>query len=254
MVSDVQVREGFVAMLQSVDIPGAPLEAIHRRMHGPSSIHNDRRPLVIAAAAVLVIAVSLPIASPGLVQTLQEKIAAILHWTPPTERPPASVYQAMKPQTVSLNEAQARVRFTIVAPQGLPPDATGPTIRAAPTGVYSRATHTWSIGPTIVRFVYKRTDGRSFSVSAAAASSQTTAPSKYMFEDRGVDKAGNPILVRHERFVWRNGDQLTTAIADDGISAAEIAAIRSAMHGTPVPGVWPPQHGTGQGMIRVPPP
>lgn len=255
MVSDAQIREGFAAMLQSIDTPGAPLEQIHRRMRGPSSIHHDRRPFAIAAAAaVLILALSLPIASPGVVQTLEAKISAILHWTPPTERPPASVYQAMKPQTVSLKEAQARVHFTIVSPAGVPSDATGPTISAAPTGVYSRTTHTWSVGPTILRFVYKRSDGRSFGVSAAAASSQTTPPSKYVFEDRGVDKAGNPILVRHERFAWRNGDQIMAAVVGDGISSAEIASIRSAMHGTPVPGVWPPQHGADRVILRVPPP
>jgi hypothetical protein len=34
-----------------------------------------------------------------------------------------------------------------------------------------------------------------------------------------------------------------TANAGDGISSREVVAIRDAMHGTPIPGVWPPlQH------------
>lgn len=253
MATDTQLRNGLSAMLLSVEPPSVPLEQIRERVHAPSVLQADRRPLSIAAsaAAVLVVAASLPIASPGVVQTLEAKIAAILHWSPPTERPPAAVWQAMRPQTVSLNEAQARVHFTIVPPAGVPSDATGPTISVAPTGVYSRTTHTWSVGPAIVTFTYKRSDGRSFLISAARTSSQASPPSKYTFEDRGVDKNGNPILVRHERFVWRNGDQQMTAIADDGILPAEIASIRSAMHGSAVLGVWPPKHGADRTMVRL---
>lgn len=255
MAADTQLRDGFTVMLRSVDAPVVPLEKIHRCMHAQHIAQSDRRPLAIAAAAVLLVAIAFPIASPGVVQTLEEKIAAILHWTPPAKsRPPAAVWEAMKPQTVSLNEAQARVHFTIVIPAGVPLDAGAPAISVAPTGVYSPTTHTWSVGPAIVTFTYKREGGHAFGLSAASASSQTSPPSRYMFEDRGVDKAGNPILVRHDRLVWRNGDQLMTAIAGEGITRAEIVAIRSAMHGSPVPGVWPPQHGRGATMVRVLPP
>ncbi|MGB6984587.1 MAG: hypothetical protein WBD74_01285 [Candidatus Aquilonibacter sp.] len=256
MATDARFRCGFTAMLQSVEAPAAPLEQIRERMRVPGVVQEDRRPfaIAVAAAVVLIVGLALPIASPGVVQTLQEKIAAILHWTPPAERPAASVYQRMKPQTVSLREAQARVRFAIVAPAGLPADAGSPTIAVAPTGVYSRATRTWRVGPAIAMFWYKRNDGRTFGLSAAPASTQTSPPSKYTFEDRGVDKAGNPILVKHQRFVWRNGDQIMTAIADDGLTAAEIATIRTAMHGVPIPGVWPPKHGADETMMRVMPP
>jgi hypothetical protein len=256
MATDAQIRDGFVTMLRSVDTPPVPLERIHTRMRDPGVMRIDRRPFAIgtAAAAALVVAVAIPMASPGVVQTLEQKIAAILHWSPPSVPPPALVWKGMKPLTVSLSEAQARVDFTLVAPAGVPSDASGPTIAVSPTGMYSRTTRTWSVGPAIARFAYKRSDGRTFSLSAEPASMQTSPPSKYMFEDRGVDKAGNPILVKHDRFVWRNGDQIMTAIAGDGITPAEIATIRSAMHGTPVPGVWPPQHGADVMMIRAMPP
>ena len=123
----------------------------------------------------------------------------------------------------------------------------------APTATYSRATHIWSKGSVVTTFAYKRGDGRVFVLSAAPASSQTSPPSKYLFEDDGVDRAGNPVLVKHERFVWRNGNQLMTVIAGSGISSSEIVAIRSAMHGTPVLGVWPPQNGADEVMMRLPP-
>jgi hypothetical protein len=254
MITDEQLRDGITAMLQRVETPTIPLEQIHARMQ-PSRMHDYRRPFAIgaAAAAALIVAAALPIASPGVVQTLEQKIAAILHWTPPAVKPPASLYQAMKPETVSLSEAQKRVGFTLVAPTGVPSDATGPTITVAPTGVYSPTTHTWSKGPSVVVFRYTRADGQSFLVSASAASTQAPPRSKYVFEDRGVDKAGNPILVRHEAFSWRNGDQRMSIIADEGITAAEILAIQSAMHGTAIPGVWPPPPG-GADMVRIPRP
>jgi hypothetical protein len=254
MTTDEQLRDGLRAMLQSAQAPAISLEQIHRRMQAP--VQHDRRPFAIgaAAAAALAVAVALPIASPGVVQTLEQKIAAILHWTPPATRPPASLYQAMKPQTVSLSEAQRHVNFTIVPPAGVPSDATGPVISIAPTGVYSDKTHTWSKGPDVVEFRYDRPDGRWFLVSASGVANQTRPASKYSFEDRGVDKAGNPILVRHERFTWRNGDQSMSIVADDSISAAEILRIQTAMQGTPVPGVWPPSQGGGADMVRIPRP
>jgi hypothetical protein len=256
MATDTQLRSDLTAMLQSVEPPAVPLEQIRERMQAPSAMLADHRPLSIAAAAaaVLILAVSVPIASPGVVQTLEQKIAAILHWSPPTVRPTALVYKGMRPQTVSLREARARVHFTLVVPLGVPSDASGPTIQVSPTGVYSHTTRTWTVGPAIAMLYYTRSDGRTFGLSAEPASTQTTPPSKYTFEDRGVDKAGNPILVKHERFVWRNGDQIMTAIAGDGITPVEIAAIQAAMHGTPVRTVWPPQHGADVMMIRVMPP
>jgi hypothetical protein len=254
MITDEQLHDDFTATLQSVEAPAISLERIHRRMHAP--MHHDRRPFAIgaAAAAALAVAVALPIASPGVVQTLEQKIAAILHWSPPPVPPPVSVTRAMQPQTVSLDEAKRRVNFTLVAPAGLPSDVSGPTISTAPIGVYSATTKTWRTGPAVVVFAYKRSDGRSFLASASGASGPNFPPGKYVFEDRGVDKTGNPILVKHERFMWRNGDQQMTIIAGAGINAAEILAIQNAMHGTPIPTVWPPQHGTDEVKMRLPKP
>jgi hypothetical protein len=253
MAVDSELTQGFASMLGSIDVPGVSLARIHQhaQVNAPP---QQARFAIAAAAAALLVAVALPIASPGVVQTLAEKIAAILHWTPPSAPTPRSVYNAMKPHTVTLEQARARVTFTVTAPVGLPADASGATIMVAPTGVFSRTTRTWRVGPSALQFFYRRSGGRSFVLTAVPASTQTTPPSKYMFEDRGVDAAGNPILVRYDRFVWRNGDQIMSADAGDGISAAEIGAIESAMHGTPVPTVWPPVQGVNEAKMRVSPP
>jgi hypothetical protein len=256
MVADSELSNSFESMLESIDVPETPIARIHERMHAGVPPQRTRFAIPAAVAAAIAIVIAVPMLAPAVTQTLEQKIAAILHWSPPPVKPPPSLYQAMKPQTVSLEEAQKRVNFTIVPPQGVPSDATGPSITVGPTGFYSRTTRTWSSGPAVVMFSYKRSDGRTFLVSASGASDESAwvgPPSKYMFEDRGVDKAGNPILVRHERFVWKNGDQRMTIIADEGITAAEILAIQSAMHGIPIPGVWPPKHGADV-MMRVPKP
>lgn len=78
-------------------------------------------------------------------------------------------------------------------------------------------------------------------------------PSKYMFEDMDRKAHGREVILRRDRFTWRNGDQVMTAIADEGIDATEIVAIRSAMRGTEIPGVYrPPQHDGTVTQIRIP--
>lgn len=253
MVLDSEITNGFAAMLGSIEAPPVALAQIHQRA---SEVAPARPRFLIpaVAAAALAVVVGVPMFTLGVAQTLEEKIAQILHWTQPPPAP-ASVMNAMQPQTVSLEQAQARVKFTITAPAGLPSDASGLEISVAPMGVYSNSTKTWSIGPSSLAFKYKRANGRSFTLMVGSASTLTTPPSKYIYENKGVDSAGNPILVKQEHFVWRNGDQVMSAIASDGISAAEIAAIAAAMHGTPVPTVWPPQGGEPTVMYkRIPKP
>ena len=255
MITDRQLRDGLLAMLQSIEAPAISIEQIDRRIHAP--VHHDRRAFAVgaAAAAALAAVVAIPIASPGVVQTLEQKVEQMLHWSPPAIAPPASVTSAMEPQTVSLQQAQARVKFTLVAPAGLPSDASSPAIKVAAVGVYAESTRTWSVGHSVVSFNYTRPGGRQFMLTAGPAASQTTPPSRYVYDAdvKRFDAAGNPIPVKFEVFVWRNGDQITTAIAE-GISAAEVAAIRTAMHGTPIPTVWPPVHGPNVVKMRLAPP
>lgn len=252
MVADSELASGFAEMLGSVDVPLVPLARIHQRMHDSVPPQRARFLIPAIAAAAIAIVIAAPIFAPAVTQTLEQKIEQILHWSPPSVPTPASVYNAMRPQTVNLPEAQARVHFTIVAPAGLPSDASSPVIKVAPTGVFSRTSRTWSVGPSVVTFYYTRSGGRSFVLLAGAASNQTMPPSKYVFDAdvKRFDAAGNPIPVKFERFVWRNGDQIMTVIAE-GISATEIAAIRRAMHGTPIPTVWPPVHGADELVTKI---
>jgi hypothetical protein len=101
-----------------------------------------------------------------------------------------------------------------------------------------------------VWFIYRRPGDRTFSLSAERVDPRDGPPSKYIFEDRGV-RNGHIVVLRHDKFTWRNGEQVMTAVADEGISAAEIAQIRDAMNGTEIPGVWPPQHGSIEKMYRL---
>ena len=71
---------------------------------------------------------------------------------------------------------------------------------------------------------------------------------KYMFEADGLASNGRPILVKHEHFAWRNGNQVMMATQSDGISALEIEAIQAAMRGVALPQREPHAPDTGTTM------
>jgi hypothetical protein len=98
----------------------------------------------------------------------------------------------------------------------------------------------------MVSFSYRRADGRGFLLIADRYDPQGERPSKYMFEAMAPAPDGRPVLVKHERFAWRNGNQIMTAVEGHDISAREIDAIRVAMHGTAVPrrNLHAPESGT----------
>ncbi len=219
-------------------------------------MRNTARYLPLAIAAALINAlvfVALPSHSLIFIQTIEARYRAALQakggFAPPP--PPESLRQSVLKQAWSspdatLATAQSRVPFTIVPPAGLPHDVMSAKIRTAPTWVYSTVTHSWRIGPSTATFIYRRPGGRSFELLADRFDPQSGPPSKYIFEAKDPTPDGQPVLVRHELFAWRNGNQIMSVVEGDGISTREIEAIRNAMHGVALPGRWPyaPEPGT----------
>jgi len=147
--------------------------------------------------------------------------------------------QALSSHNLTLAAAQARVLFKIAPPAGLPRDIVSAKILTAPTGVYSTLTHSWQTGPSTVTFIYRRAGGRSFSLLADRFDPRSGPESKYMIEAKEPTPDGQPVVVKHEKFAWRNGSQIMTAIEGEGITSAEIEAIRTAMNGVALPSRWP---------------
>jgi hypothetical protein len=131
---------------------------------------------------------------------------------------------------VTLSQAKAGADFSLTAPRGLPADATLLRIEMSPTGIYYGSSHQWHAGPAAVVFLYRRTDGRAFEIAAQRYSAHDL-PGRYLFEDRGPDAHGEPVLVEHERFGWTNGDQLML-VTEDAVSKDEVLAMAHAMNGT----------------------
>jgi hypothetical protein len=238
-------------MLDRIDVPPVALVAIHDRMARTPRREPRRGAFYFAvAAAAIVLFIALPVVSTGLTQNIEAQIEAILRWKPPPPAP-ASVDSAMRSRYGTLAQAQARVGFTIVPPAGLPKDVVSNAIATTPTGIYSRPTHSWSVGSPVVWFVYRRRGGGSFTLRADHFDPREGAPSKYVFLDEGV-RNGHEVLERYATFSWRNDDQVMSATAGEGLTVAEIEHIRAAMGGTPIPGVWPPQNGGIEKKYRLP--
>lgn len=252
MYDDARIAAGLRGMLTSVEIPPLALANIRGRITRAAG--KPERPRTLywggAAAAVAILLVALPGIAPAFVQSLETQVEGILHWRPPSA-PPRSILAALRSNVGTLAQAQSRVEFTIVQPAGLPTDATPATIATMPGALFSTSTRAWKVRPANVWFTYRRGNGASFTLMAEAYDSRAAAPSKYMFEDEG-ERDGREIVIRRDRFVWRNGDQVMTAITGDGISASEIIAIRTAMHGIPIAGVWPPRHRAVERMYVKP--
>jgi hypothetical protein len=126
------------------------------------------------------------------------------------------------------------VPFKIVPPAGLPGDVTSSTIETSTTGLYVKAIRSWQKGTPAVFFNYQRSHDRSFSLLADHFDPREGPPGKYMFLDNGKVRDGMPVLIRFQKFTWRNGNQVMSVVAD-GISTSEIVAIRTAMHGIVIP-------------------
>ena len=120
------------------------------------------------------------------------------------------------------------MRFTILPPVDVPLDATLTAVRLTTVLLYSNVTHKWSKDAPAVWFLYRRSNGQTFELTADVYDPRTGPPGRYMFE--GIDlPGGRTKLIKHEHFEWRNGDQVMLATAGEGITAAEIVAIRTGM-------------------------
>lgn len=255
MFSEPRISLALEAVMNTIEAPPVPLASIRERAEGvvPAPVRRAA-PLALPAAAavvVMLLAIAVPLAGSGFVQSVEAQIEALLRWKPPPPAPPA-VWSAMRQVPVTLAQARARVSFTLVPPAGIPRDVLSRLIYAAPPGVYSKKTHRWSVGAPIVTFVYRRAGGRLFSVGAGRFDPAEGPPSKYRFEDMDRSANGREVILRRDVFTWRNGNQAMTATTGEGIDAAEIAAIRRAMHGVTIPGVWPSVHNGTVKQYRMP--
>ena len=234
MFDNAELRERLRAMIGAIEVPSTPTAAIVRRAAHSESLprpRNENRiaPVAIAAAvAFALILAATPSVAPSFVETLQARIARVLQWTPPPPAP-RSIDAAMVPRIVSLKTAQTLVGFHIVPPSGLPRDVASLKIIATPTAVYWKAMRAWHLGAPSLSFSYRRSDGRQFTLLVDAYDPRTGTPPRYIYDADEIGRDGLP--KRDDNFAWRNGGQYTSVVADAGLSAREIKAIRSAMHG-----------------------
>jgi len=259
MFTDARISTALEAMIRGIDAPPVPLSEIQRKISQPQPVpRNTSRYASIAlgtAAAITVTVVALPSISPAFVQTIEARYRAALQalgGIAPLPAP-ASLVAGLSSQSATLATAQSRVRFTIAPPAGLPDDIVSAKIWTTPTGVYSKTTRSWRVGSPAVTFFYQRAKGRSFQVLADRFDPQGEMVGKYMFEARDPGPDGRPVLIKHERFAWSNGDQIMTAIENEDVSATEIDAIRIAMHGVALPRreLHAPDPGTSHRLYRI---
>jgi hypothetical protein len=240
MYDDVRIGSALATMIEGITPPPVPLLAILQKVSRPQAAAQAPpagwlRPAVAAAAIATAIIVSVPLIAPGVVVTVEARLAQILQWTPPSVPPPDWLTSRLHAQAATLASAQARVSFRIVPPAGLPSDIRSSSVATSLTGIYNKMTRTWELGSQVVFFTYERSGNRSFTLLADRFDPRTGPPPRYMYEDTGRVRNGVPVLVRHEKFTWRNGDQIMSAIDGSGITADEIRAVQSTMHGVPIP-------------------
>jgi hypothetical protein len=268
MYTDSRISAAIEAMLDEITVPPVPLTEIQRKIaHSKPAKVRMSGYLRFAIASGIVACLLAILSSSGLIRAValnvEDRYRAALEarggFAPPA--PPEALWQEVLKQAssspnVTFAEAQSLVPFAITPPAGLPRDVVSARIRTTPTLVYSPVTHSWRVGSRIVWFIYRRSGGSTFQLVADQFDPNIAPPGKYIFEAKDPTPDGRPVIVRHLRLVWRNGDQVTSATADMGISAPEIEAIRSAMHGVLVPGRWPspPLPGAPMKMFPAPEP
>jgi len=241
MFTDARISAALRNMIQGIDAPPVPLSEIQRKVAqlqpAPRYVPRYLRPAIAVTAVIAVVFVVFSSSSVAVIQTIEARYRAALQALGGIAPPPVpkSINSSLSSQRATLSTAQSRVRFTIIPPAGLPSDVVSSSIQTTPTAVYSKATHSWHVGPRAVNFSYRRAGGRWFALVAERFDPQSGFPPKYMFEPKPPAPDGHPVLTKYEHFAWRNGNQMMSATADEGISAPEIAAIRLAMSGIALP-------------------
>ena len=241
MFDDAAISRSMDAALRGIPVPPLPLRAIVDKMRAPALPPARRhagyvRGAVAAAAVLGILAGAYPAKSVAVIQSLEARYRAALQALGGTAPPPVpdAVVKSLNAQRVTLAQARSGVSFSLVAPAGLPGDVTASRIELTGTGVYAKATHVWRKDGNAVTFTYTRTNGRSFNLLADKYDPRNGLPGKYMFEAKDPGADGRPVLVRHEHFAWRNGDQIMSATAGPGITRDEILKIERAMNGVPL--------------------
>jgi hypothetical protein len=257
MYTDTRMNTALESMIGGIDVPPVPMAGIQQRMRAIPPRREPVRFLRPALAAAAVAGVGILAASPGLVQALEDKYDAALRafGVAPPPAVPQSISSAIQSHTATLQSAQAKVNFTIVPPAGLPGDVTSSTIHTSPQGVYSGATKSWRVGESFVTFAYKRAGGRGFMLIAERYDPKGELPGAYTLEARDLP-GGSVRLIKRAKFAWRNGDQMMSVTEGDGITAAEIGAIRDAMNGIALQTRDPKAPHTGHDVkfMRIPKP
>ena len=253
MHTDAHIRDRARALLGSISVPAVPLAGIQERIVlRRKTVHAGlARPRRRAIAAVLALIALPSIAYAVVTYEARSRAALQAHggWAPPA--PPAAFMSRIRSHTVTLSQAQSAAGFSLIAPRGLPADVSRLRIQMGPIGLYDDRTHKWRTEPGPVIFRYRRADGRSFEISVQRYD-EHAVPGRYVFEDRGPDVRGNPILIKHERFAWQNGNQMTAAIANSAISKGEVLAMVHSMKGTLLTLPWPSPHTNGTLRILGP--
>lgn len=248
MYADARLSAATDSMMRGIAVPPAPTAAIRARMTAPPAVPSPRRfPLwryaIAAAAAIALVFAIFPRTSLAVIERFERIVVAsyaaadsvarrVTNWTPPPP-PPKSLDAAQRSQQVSLVAAQAEVNFRIVPPAGLPGDAVFSRIDTMPSLVYDYKKHRWSKGVPALSFEYRRSGNRTFSLMVENDDPHVDIPGNHVWS---VDELpnGKVLMEKHEHFAWKNGGQMMSATEDTGITAAEIEAIRDAMHGKPV--------------------
>jgi hypothetical protein len=260
MFTDARIRTALENLMASIEPPPVPSATIRGKIASSTVAARPApghvRSAIAIACVIAMLLAAFPSVSKGIVQDLEARYRAALHALGGTAPPPApeSLIASLKSESATLATAQSRVPFTIVPPAGLPRDVVSTSLQITPSGVYSTVTHSYHIGTLVVTFNYRRANGRSFSLLADRFDPRVDLGSKYIFEADNPMPNGRPVLVKHRRFVWRNGDQVMSA-TDEGITASEIETIRIAMHGTRValPDLGSPASGTLIKLYRINP-
>jgi hypothetical protein len=246
MSFDADVRDAAQTMMDSIAVPIAPFEAIHGRVvlrRNATGAKTARPRRLAIAAAILLVAV--PVTAYSIVSyESRERAALQAHggWAPP--RPAADFTSKLEPRVVTLSQVRSEADFRLTPPAGLPRGASLTHIEMERVGLYDGAARAWRIGPEQAIFRYRFAGGRTFEITLRRYA-ENTLPDRYVFEDRGPDAHGNPVLVRYETFSWRNGDQMTVATESSAFDKAEILAMARAMGGSMLALPWPGSRTTG---------